>query len=56
MEFDWFGVVNGCFEVVLGWCWWYMGGVGVVSGLFECNGLLRFGRWWFGWRWGCYVW
>ena len=43
--YDWFGVVNGCFGVVLGWCGWKMGGIGVVSGWFECNGLVRFGRW-----------
>ena len=30
--------------VVLGWCGWKMGGIGVVSGWFECNGLVRFGR------------
>ena len=23
MVFDWFGVVNSCFGVVLGWCGWY---------------------------------
>ena len=63
--YDWFGVVNGCFGVVLGWCGWKMGGIGVVSELFECNRLVRFGRlvvlvalgWlslvdgWFGWSW-----
>ena len=43
--YDRFGVVNGCFGVVLGWCGWKMGGIGVVSGCFECNGLVRFGRW-----------
>ena len=36
--YDWFGVV-------LGWRGWKMGGIGVVSGWFECNGLVRFGRW-----------
>ena len=70
MEFDWFGVVNGCFGVVLGWCGWQMVGIGVVSGSFECNGLVKFGRWvvwvalgwlclvdgWFGWRWAGFGW
>ena len=43
--YDWFGVVNVCFGVVLGWCGWKMGGIGVLSGWFECIGLVRFGRW-----------
>ena len=37
MVFDWFGVVNACFGVVLGWCGWQLGGIGVVSGWFGCN-------------------